>query len=58
MKIQNAFDDLTAQAELLRADLAAVLESLTRLEEHDKAILQARYFSAGNAYRWIGALPA
>jgi hypothetical protein len=58
MQIQNSLDDLTAQAELLRADLAAVLESHTRLEEHDKPILQARYLSVGNAYRRAGTLTA
>jgi hypothetical protein len=45
MQTQNTFDNLSAQAELLSADLAAVLESLTRLEEHDKPILQERYLS-------------
>lgn len=45
MKTHDTFDALAVQADALRADLAAVLETLARLEEHDKAILQARYLA-------------
>ncbi len=38
-------DISTTQADVLRADLSALLEAITRLEEHDRPILMAHYLA-------------
>ncbi len=43
----------TTQADVLRADLSALLEAITRLDEHDRPVLMAHYLAAlgGLEYR-------